>query len=37
LRLLLGKIAYPAVKAAYEQRLAEWEAWQELAADAHGF
>lgn len=37
LRLLLGKIAYPAVKAAYEQRLAEWEAWQEVAADAHGF
>lgn len=36
LRLLLGKVAYPAVKQAYEARLAEWESWKEISANAHG-
>lgn len=36
LRLLLGKIAYPAVKQAYEQRLATWEEWKEVSSAAHG-
>ncbi|PWK27630.1 NADP-dependent 3-hydroxy acid dehydrogenase YdfG [Arcicella aurantiaca] len=35
-RLLLGKIGYPAIKATYEQRLATWEAWQEVSVKAHG-
>jgi NAD(P)-dependent dehydrogenase (short-subunit alcohol dehydrogenase family) len=36
LRLLLGKIAYPEVKKAYEQRLAGFEEWKEVSAAAHG-
>lgn len=36
LRLLLGKIAYPALKQAYAQRLETWEEWKEVSADAHG-
>jgi NAD(P)-dependent dehydrogenase (short-subunit alcohol dehydrogenase family) len=36
LRLLLGKIAYPAVKAIYEGRLALWDEWKEVSAAAHG-
>ncbi|GAA4319500.1 SDR family oxidoreductase [Mucilaginibacter gynuensis] len=36
LRLLLGKIAYPAVKALYESRLASWDEWKEVSAAAHG-
>ncbi|WP_245877918.1 hypothetical protein [Spirosoma fluviale] len=36
LRLLLGKIGYPTVKAVYEQRLATWEAWNEVSTAAHG-
>ncbi|MDB4902884.1 MAG: short-chain dehydrogenase/reductase [Mucilaginibacter sp.] len=36
LRLLLGKIAFPAVKQAYEQRLAAWEQWREVSDAAHG-
>lgn len=36
LRLLLGKIAYPAVKATYEARLASWEEWKDVSAAAHG-
>lgn len=36
LRLLLGKVAYPAVKSAYEQRLASFEEWKEVSAEAHG-
>jgi NAD(P)-dependent dehydrogenase (short-subunit alcohol dehydrogenase family) len=36
LHFLLGKIAYPGVKQVYAQRLAEFEAWKEVSADAHG-
>jgi NAD(P)-dependent dehydrogenase (short-subunit alcohol dehydrogenase family) len=36
LRLLLGKIAYPAVKERYEQRLASFEEWAAVSAAAHG-
>ncbi|QHS61145.1 SDR family NAD(P)-dependent oxidoreductase [Chitinophaga agri] len=36
LRLFMGKIAYPVVKQVYEQRLAEWEAWNDVAIAAHG-
>jgi NAD(P)-dependent dehydrogenase (short-subunit alcohol dehydrogenase family) len=36
LRLLLGKIAFPAVKQAYEKRLASWEQWREVSDAAHG-
>jgi NAD(P)-dependent dehydrogenase (short-subunit alcohol dehydrogenase family) len=36
LHFLLGKIAYPGVKQVYGQRLAEFETWKEVAADAHG-
>lgn len=36
LRLLLGKVAYPGIKARYESRLATWEAWKEVSAKAHG-
>ncbi|EHQ29589.1 SDR family NAD(P)-dependent oxidoreductase [Mucilaginibacter paludis] len=36
LRLLLGKIAYPALKETYQQRLALWEEWKDVSADAHG-
>lgn len=37
LRLLLGKVAYPAVKQTYEQRLASWKEWKEVSDAAHGF
>jgi NAD(P)-dependent dehydrogenase (short-subunit alcohol dehydrogenase family) len=36
LRLLLGKIAYPAVKQTYEKRLAGFEEWKEVSEAAHG-
>jgi len=36
LHFLLGKIAYPGVKQVYGQRLAEFEAWKEVAVEAHG-
>lgn len=36
LHFLLGKVAYPAVKQVYEGRLAEFEAWAEVSAEAHG-
>lgn len=36
LRLFLGKIALPAVKQVYADRLASWEAWQDVAVAAHG-
>ncbi|MBH2004417.1 MAG: SDR family NAD(P)-dependent oxidoreductase [Sphingobacteriia bacterium] len=36
LRLLFGKIAYPAVKSVYEQRLASFEEWKEVSDAAHG-
>lgn len=36
LHFLLGKIAYPAVKQVYSERLAEFDAWKEVSADAHG-
>jgi len=36
LRLLLGKIALPAVKQTYEKRLVEWEEWKDVTAAAHG-
>ena len=36
LRLLLGKIAYPAVKQNYEKRLASFEEWKDVSTAAHG-
>lgn len=36
LRLLFGKIAYPAVKRVYEDRLASFEEWQAESIAAHG-
>jgi NAD(P)-dependent dehydrogenase (short-subunit alcohol dehydrogenase family) len=36
LHFLLGKIAYPGVKHVYNERLAEFEAWKEVSAEAHG-
>lgn len=36
LRLFLGKIGLPNVKAVYEQRLATWDAWKEVSLKAHG-
>jgi NADP-dependent 3-hydroxy acid dehydrogenase YdfG len=36
LRLFLGKVALPWVKHVYEQRLATWEEWSDVATSAHG-
>ncbi|MGC4104129.1 SDR family oxidoreductase [Ferruginibacter sp.] len=36
LRLFLGKIALPWAKQVYQQRLAEWESWDDVAVKAHG-
>jgi NAD(P)-dependent dehydrogenase (short-subunit alcohol dehydrogenase family) len=36
LHFLLGKMAYPGVKQVYADRLAEFETWKEVSADAHG-
>jgi NAD(P)-dependent dehydrogenase (short-subunit alcohol dehydrogenase family) len=36
LRLLLGKLGYPLVQQAYRSRMAEWEAWNEVAIAAQG-
>ena len=36
LRLFLGKVALPWVKQIYEQRMADWEEWQEVSVAAHG-
>lgn len=36
LRVFLGKDAFSWARADYEQRLAQWERWQPLAARAHG-
>jgi short-subunit dehydrogenase len=36
LRLFLGKIGLPMVKQTYQNRLATWEQWQEVAVEAHG-
>lgn len=36
LRLLLGAFAYPAVKKAYEERLASFEEWKSVSEAAHG-
>jgi NAD(P)-dependent dehydrogenase (short-subunit alcohol dehydrogenase family) len=36
LRLLLGKVAYPAVKASYEKKLKLIEEWKEVSIAAHG-
>lgn len=36
LHFLLGKVAYPAVKEVYAARLAEFEEWKEVSANAHG-
>ncbi|MGM9475552.1 SDR family NAD(P)-dependent oxidoreductase [Pedobacter sp. GSP4] len=36
LHFLLGKVAYPAVKQVYADRLAEFEEWATVSADAHG-
>ncbi len=37
LRLFLGKNALPIVKKAYASRLAEWQAWNDVAVAAHGY
>jgi len=37
LHLLLGKVAYPALKQVYQERLDTFEAWKEVSAAAHGF
>jgi NADP-dependent 3-hydroxy acid dehydrogenase YdfG len=36
LRLLLGKVALPFAKQAYEQKLATWEEWADVSVAAHG-
>ena len=36
LRLFLGKVALPWVKQVYQERLATWEEWQDVAVAAHG-
>jgi NAD(P)-dependent dehydrogenase (short-subunit alcohol dehydrogenase family) len=36
LHFLLGKVAYPAVKQVYAARLAEFEEWKDVSAEAHG-
>jgi len=36
LHFLLGKVAYPVVKQVYADRLAEFEQWATVSADAHG-
>lgn len=36
LRLLLGKVGPPTVKAVYEQRLTSVEEWKQVSLDAHG-
>jgi len=36
MRLFLGKVALPWAKQVYEERLAIWEEWNEVAAAAHG-
>jgi short-subunit dehydrogenase len=36
LRLFLGKVALPWIKQVYQERLATWEEWQDVAAAAHG-
>ncbi|RYF98669.1 MAG: SDR family NAD(P)-dependent oxidoreductase [Chitinophagaceae bacterium] len=36
LRLFLGKKAFPLAKAAYGERLATWEEWNDVAVAAHG-
>ncbi|WP_316824456.1 SDR family NAD(P)-dependent oxidoreductase [Pedobacter miscanthi] len=36
LHFLLGKVAYPGVKKVYDERLAEFEEWATISADAHG-
>lgn len=37
LRLFLGKVAFPWVKQLYTDRLASWQEWDHVAAEAHGF
>jgi NAD(P)-dependent dehydrogenase (short-subunit alcohol dehydrogenase family) len=36
LSIFLGKVALPWIKQVYQERLATWEEWQEVAAAAHG-
>jgi len=36
LRLFLGKVALPWIKQVYQERLATWEEWQDIAVAAHG-
>ena len=36
LHFLLGKVAYPMVQQAYAQRVADFEAWKDVAVEAHG-
>ena len=36
LRLLLGRVAYPALRQVYNARLASWEEWKEVSSAAHG-
>lgn len=37
LHLLFGKVAYPAVKQVYKERLDSFEEWKEVSAGAHGY
>jgi NAD(P)-dependent dehydrogenase (short-subunit alcohol dehydrogenase family) len=36
LHFLLGKVAYPMAQQVYSERLADFEAWKDVAAEAHG-
>jgi len=36
LHFLLGRVAYPTVKQVYSDRLAEFEEWKDVSAEAHG-
>jgi len=36
LRLFLGKFGLPMIKQTYQNRLATWEEWQDVAVEAHG-
>lgn len=37
LRLLLGKVSYPAVKEVYADRLSSFEEWKDVSEKAHGY
>lgn len=37
LRIFIGKQCYPFVKAVYESKWADWDAWKQVSDDAHGY